>query len=59
MIWLVRGTIAWVAGTAIAAGINTPEVFTVRATMLLGLFLLLGIGLHEYLRRTHDMAATN
>ena len=59
MIWLVRGTIAYITGTAIAAAFNTPEVFTVRTTMLLGLFLLLGIGLNEYLRRQHDMAAEN
>ena len=59
MIWLVRGAIAYVLGTAVAAALNTPEVFTVRTTMLLGLFLLLGIGLHEYLRRNHDMAATD
>ncbi len=57
MIWLVRGTIAYILGTAVAAGLNTPEVFTVRTTMLLGLFLTLGIGLHEYLRKHHDMAA--
>ncbi len=54
MIWLVRGTIAYIAGTAVAAAFNTPEVFTVRTTMLLGLFLLLGIGLNEYLRTTHE-----
>ena len=59
MIWLVRGYIAYVLGTAVAAGLNTPEVFTVRTTMLLGLFLLLGIGLHEYLRNHHDMATTD
>ncbi len=56
MIWLVRGNIAYVAGTAIAAAFNIPEVFTVRTTMLLGLFLLLGIGLIDYLRRRDDMA---
>ena len=50
MIWFIRGYIAYITGTAIAAAINTPEVFTVRTTMLLGAFLLLGIGLHEYLR---------
>ncbi len=59
MIWLVRGTIAYIAGAAVAAGIKIPEVFTVHTTMLLGLFLLLGIGLNEYLRRHHDMAAEN
>ncbi len=59
MIWLVRGYIAYVTGTAVAAVFNTPEVFTVRTTMLLGAFLLLGIGLHETLRRHHDMAAEN
>ena len=57
MIWLVRGSIAYIAGTAIATAIYAPEVFTVRTTMLLGLFLLLGIGLNETLRRHHDMAA--
>ncbi len=59
MIWLVRGAIAYILGTAIAAGLDTPEVFTVRTTMLLYFFLLLGIGLHEYLRNHHDMAATD
>ena len=59
MIWLVRGYIAYILGTAVAAVFNTPEVFTVRTTMLLGAFLLLGIGLHEHLRRNHDMAATD
>ena len=59
MIWLVRGAIAYILGTAIAAALNTPEVFTVRTTLLLGLFLLLGIGLNETLRRTHDMAETD
>ena len=57
MIWLVRGAIAYVLGTAIAAALNTPEVFTVRTTMLLGLFLLLGVSLNDHLRRHHDMAA--
>ncbi len=57
MIWLVRGTIAYITGTAVAAVVYAPEVFTVRTTMILGLFLLLGIGLNEYLRRQHDMAA--
>ena len=59
MIWLVRGYTAYITGTAVAAVFNTPEVFTVRTTMLLGAFLLLGIGLHEYLRRHHDLAATD
>ena len=60
MIWLVRGYIAYVAGTATAAGLNTPEVFTVRTTMVLILFLALGISLNDYLRRQHhDMAATD
>ena len=54
MIWVVRGAIAYVVGTATAAALDTPEVFTVRTTMLLGLFLALGIGLHEYLQRISE-----
>ena len=59
MIWLVRGTIAFILGTAAAAALYAPQVFTVRSTLLLGLFLVLGIGLNNYLRRHHDMARQN
>ncbi len=52
MIWLVRGTLAFIVGNAAATALYAPQVFTVRTTLLLGLFLLLGIGLNNYLQRT-------
>ena len=51
MIWFIRGVIAFVVGNAAAAAVYAPEALTARSVALLALFLILGMGLTDHIKR--------